>query len=244
MARIRADVRLVELGLASSRERAQALILAGKVYLNESRVEKAGQPIDSEARLSLKGSPLRYVSRGGIKLEGALNALSIDPSGWTVADFGASTGGFTDCLLQHGASRVYAIDVGYGQLAHSVRTDPRVIVLERCNARYLRAEDLPEPLDAVVIDVSFISLTKVLDAATAVLKRSGQILAMVKPQFEVGKHRVGKGGVVRDPQIRMHAIDAVAQCATRLGLTEIGRADAPIKGPKGNHEAFLHLCAE
>lgn len=248
MARIRADVRLVELGLASSRERAQALILAGKVYLNESRVEKAGQPIDSEARLSLKGSPLRYVSRGGIKLEGALNALSIDPSGWTVADFGASTGGFTDCLLQNGAKQVYGIDVGYGQVAWKIRQDPRVILRERTNLRHLTPEDLykenVQRPDLGVMDVSFISLAKVLPAFWNLMAGTRECILLVKPQFEVGKERVGKKGVVRSSTDQAEAIFQVCFSANNLGWKYAGLTWSPIQGPAGNIEYLLWFNLE
>ncbi len=237
--RIRADILLAERGLAPSRTRAQALILAGRVFSGERRVEKAGDKLAPDAPLEVRGEPLPYVSRGGLKLAGALDAFGYDPAALLCADFGASTGGFTDCLLQRGAARVYAIDVGYGQLHDKLRRDPRVVVMERTNARHLTG--LPEPVDLVVIDASFIGLAKLLPAARAVLRPGGEVIAMVKPQFEVGRGRVGKGGVVRDPELRRSAIDAVAQAAEALGLRERGRADAPIRGPKGNHEAFLWL---
>jgi 23S rRNA (cytidine1920-2'-O)/16S rRNA (cytidine1409-2'-O)-methyltransferase len=234
-------VLLVERGLAPSRQRAQALILAGKVFSGERRVDKAGEQLASDAPLEVRGEDHPYVSRGGVKLAGALDALGIDPDGLTIADFGASTGGFTDCLLQRGAARAYAIDVGYGQLHPRLRSDDRVVVMERTNARHLRAEDLPEPVDLVVIDASFIGLDKLLPAARALLSPTGHVLALVKPQFEVGADRVGKGGVVRDPELRAEAIDQVARGAEELGFEEIGRADSPIAGPKGNLEAFLLL---
>lgn len=239
MARIRADVLLAERGLAPSRTRAQALILAGRVFSGERRVDKAGDKLDADAPLEVRGEQLPYVSRGGTKLAGALDAFGYDPAGLVCADFGASTGGFTDCLLQRGATKVYAIDVGYGQLHDKLRRDPRVVVMERTNARHLR--ELPEPIDLVVIDASFIGLGKLLPAARAVLRDGGEVIAMVKPQFEVGRERVGKGGVVRDPELRRSAIDGVARAAAALGLVERARADAAIRGPKGNHEAFLWL---
>jgi len=241
MPKTRVDVLLVERGLAPTRARAQALVLAGKVYSGERRVEKAGDRLDDEAELEVRGEELPYVSRGGLKLEGALDAFGFDPTGHVAADFGASTGGFTDCLLQRGATRVYAIDVGYGQLHPKLRSDPRVVVMERTNARHLEAGALPEPIDLVVIDASFISLSKLLPAAKAILRPGGEVVAMVKPQFEVGRDRLGKGGVVRDLEARLDAIDTVSRVASELGFVELARADAAIKGPKGNHEAFLRL---
>lgn len=244
MTRVRADVLLTDRGLAPSRERARALILAGKVFSGDRRVEKAGDRLASDAALEVRGEDHPFVSRGGIKLAGALDAFRLDPAGLVAADFGASTGGFTDCLLSRGAARVYAIDVGYGQLHPRLRGDPRVIVMERTNARHLEREDLPEPVGLVVIDASFIGLDKLLPAARAVLEPGGAICALVKPQFEVGRERVGRGGVVRDPEARAEAIDAVVAHAATLGLRERARADCVIKGPKGNHEAFVLLLDE
>lgn len=241
MAKNRVDVLLVERGLAPTRARAQALVLAGKVFSGERRVEKAGDRLPEEAELEVRGEELPYVSRGGVKLAGALDAFALDPAGLVVADFGASTGGFSDCLLQRGAARIYAIDVGYGQLHPKLRSDARVVVMERTNARHLEAGSLPEVLDLVVIDASFISLGKLLPAAKALLRSEGEVVAMVKPQFEVGRERLGKGGVVRDASDRLDAIDSVSRSAAELGFVEIARADATIKGPKGNHEAFLRL---
>ncbi|NLY95359.1 MAG: TlyA family RNA methyltransferase [Myxococcales bacterium] len=241
MSKERVDVLLVSRGLAESRERARALILAGRVYRGEQRVEKAGEKLPVDAPLEVRGELHPYVSRGGVKLEGALDAFGLDVAGLVAADFGASTGGFTDCLLQRGAAKVYAIDVGYGQLHPKLRNDPRVVVMERTNARHLTAESLPERVDLVVIDASFIGLEKLLPAARDVLKPGGEILGMVKPQFQVGPERLGKGGVVRDEAIRAEAIDDVARDARGLGLEEIARADAPITGPKGNLECFLRL---
>lgn len=241
MKKERADLLLVERGLVESRERARALILAGRVFMGEARVDKAGVKLPIDAALEIRGELHPYVSRGGVKLEGALRDLGLDPAGLIAADFGASTGGFTDCLLRHGAERVYAIDVGYGQLHPKLRNDPRVIVMERVNARYLNEESLPEAVDLVVIDASFIGLEKLLPAARAILKDEGEILAMVKPQFEVGREGLGKGGVVRDPELRLRAIDAVERAGAGLGLIPLGRADAAIAGPKGNLEAFLRF---
>lgn len=241
MPKTRADVLLVERGLAPSRERARALVLAGRVFSGERRVEKAGDALRPDAPLELRGDDLPYVSRGGLKLEGALDRLGVDPAGLVVADFGASTGGFTDCVLQRGAARVYAIDVGYGQLHPTLRGDPRVVVMERTNARHLRPDDLPEPVDLVVVDASFIGLAKLLPAARGLLRSDGRVVALVKPQFEVGRRNVGKGGVVRDPAVRAAAIEAAAAAAAALGLAPVGRCDSPLPGPKGNVEAFLHL---
>ncbi|MEM1418487.1 MAG: TlyA family RNA methyltransferase [Myxococcota bacterium] len=243
----RADVLLHERGLAESRAKAQALILAGVVYRGEGfevRVEKAGEKLPEAEPLEVRGERLPYVSRGGLKLAGALDAFGLDPRGWVAADFGASTGGFTDCLLQRGAARVYAIDVGYGQLHHRLRTNGRVVVMERTNARHLGPENLPEAVDAVVIDASFIGLGKLLPAAAALLGPAGRVVAMVKPQFEVGAARVGRGGVVRDDGLRAEAADGVAAAAAALGLVERGRADSAVAGPKGNREIFLWLARE
>ena len=240
MAKQRVDVLLVERGFAPSRERARALVMAGKVFVGEQRVEKAGDRLALDAALQLRGEDQPYVSRGGVKLAGALDALGVDPRGLVVADFGASTGGFTDCVLQRGATRVYAIDVGRGQLHEKLRKDARVIVMERTNARELGAASLPERADLVVIDASFIGLAKLLPAAIAILAAAGEILAMVKPQFEVGPKGVKKG-VVRDPVLRAAAIAEVEAQARALGLEVRGRADSVLAGPEGNLEAFLRL---
>jgi 23S rRNA (cytidine1920-2'-O)/16S rRNA (cytidine1409-2'-O)-methyltransferase len=246
MAKVRADLLLTERGLAPTRTRARALILAGRVFSGERRVEKSGDQLQPDAPLEVRGGDLPYVSRGGLKLEGALDAFAFDPAGLVAADFGASTGGFTDCLLQRGAVKVYAIDVGYGQLHDKMRRDERVVVMERTNARHLTREDIPEPIDLIVVDASFIGLGKLLPAAALLLSetvhrgRAGSVIAMVKPQFEVGRGAT-KGGVVRDPELRLAAIDGVSRAATELGFVERQRADAAVKGPKGNHEAFLLL---
>lgn len=243
MPKPRVDQLLVARGLAPSRERAQALVLAGRVYSGERRVEKAGDRLDEAAPLDVRGDDLPYVSRGGQKLEGALDDLGVDPTGCVAADFGASTGGFTDCLLQRGATRVYAIDVGTAQLHEKLRQDPRVVNLERTNARHLVAGSLPEIMDLVVIDASFIGLEKLLPAARALLRPGGTCLAMVKPQFEVGRERVGKGGVVRDEAARAEAIAGVVAAAGALGFVHEGTVDARLRGPKGNQEAFVRLSA-
>ncbi len=234
----RVDVLLVERGLVESRARAQAIILAGNVFCDDQRIDKAGQRIPLDAALEVRGRDHPYVSRGGVKLAGALDAFGLDPSGLVAADFGASTGGFTDCLLSRGASRVYAIDVGYGQLAHALRVEPRVVVMERTNARHL--EELPEPIDLVVIDASFISIIKLLPAAKAVLRQGGEVVGMVKPQFEVGPGRLDRG-VVKDAEARTAAIEAAARAAEALGFEVRDRCDSSLPGPEGNLEAFLRL---
>jgi 23S rRNA (cytidine1920-2'-O)/16S rRNA (cytidine1409-2'-O)-methyltransferase len=237
----RADVLLVERGLSPSRERAQALILAGLVTSGTRRIDKAGERLSLDAPLAVRGPDHPYVSRGGVKLEGALDAFGLDPRGAVAADFGASTGGFTDCLLQRGAARVYAIDVGRGQLHERLRRDPRVVVMERTNARALTEGSLSELVQWVVIDASFIGLPKLLPAAHAVLAEGGTLVALVKPQFEVGREHVGKGGVVRDEAARSEAIEAVLAGATALGFTARGRADSVLEGPSGNREHFVWL---
>lgn len=237
----RVDVLLVSRALVPSRERARALILAGKVFSGQRRIDKAGETLPDDAPLSVRGGDEPFVSRGGRKLAGALDAFALDPTGAVAADFGASTGGFTDCLLTRGALRVYAIDVGYGQLHDKLRRDPRVVVMERVNARHLEAGALPEPMDLIVIDASFIGLGKLLPAAHALLRAGGEVVALVKPQFEVGRKAVGKGGVVRDENARVEAIGRVVVEAEALGFVCRGQADAVIKGPEGNQEHFVWL---
>ena len=241
MPKVRADVLLTQKGLAPSRARAQALILGGKVFSADRRVEKSGQTLDEDAPLEVREPDHPYVSRGGVKLAGALEAFGYDPAGKTVADFGASTGGFTDCLLQRGATKSFAIDVGYGQLHNKLLQDSRVVVMERTNARHLKRGALPEEVDLVVIDASFIGLEKLLPAARALLKADGDILALVKPQFQVGQDKVGKGGVVRDPTLRRKATATVAADAEKLGFALVAQADCVITGPKGNQETFIWL---
>lgn len=237
----RADVLLVERELAPSRARASALILAGKVFSQERRIDKAGEQLVTDAPLSVRSPDHGYVSRGGVKLAGALDAFALVPEGVVAGDFGASTGGFTDCLLTRGATRVYAIDVGYGQLHERLRQDPRVIVMERTNARHLVAGALPEPLDWIVIDASFIGLGKLLPAAHALLRPGGQVVALIKPQFEVGKAAIGKRGVVRDEQARSAAIARTLEESAQLGFEKRAQADAVIAGPEGNLEHFVWL---
>jgi 23S rRNA (cytidine1920-2'-O)/16S rRNA (cytidine1409-2'-O)-methyltransferase len=235
----RLDVLVVERGLAESRTKAQALILAGQVVVDDQRVDKPGTLIADDAELRLKGEVLPYVSRGGLKLKGALDAFQLDVRGKICADVGASTGGFTDCLLQEGATRVHAIDVGYGQLHEKLRHDPRVISRERVNARYLTDAELPELVEVLVIDVSFISLKQVLPAALERLATGGLLIALVKPQFEAGREQIGKGGVVRDPEARAQAIAGVRAFVEERGLEVLGLTDSPIAGPAGNLEALL-----
>ena len=238
---MRIDRLLVERGLVASRERARRLVMAGAVLVSDRPVTKPGAEVPEDAPVRLRGEDSPYVSRGGEKLAGALDAFAIDVRGLAALDVGASTGGFTDCLLERGARRVVALDVGYGQLAWKLRQDPRVTVLERTNARSLVSDLLPEPPDLAVVDVSFISLRTVLPPVAAVVKPAGQIVALVKPQFEVGRGRVGKGGVVRDPTLRAEAVTSVRNEAQRLGLHVRGASDSVLPGPKGNREVFLWL---
>ena len=243
MARQRIDLLLVERGLAESRTRAQALVMAGAVVVGEARVDKPGQLVDPALPIRLKegSAPQRYASRGALKLEKALEVFPIDPAGKTCADLGASTGGFTDLLLQRGAVKVYAVDVGYGQLHSKLRSDPRVVVRERENARNLTAAALGEQVDLVVGDLSFISLKLILPAVVAILKPGGQAALLVKPQFEVGKGEVGKGGVVREDSKRLAALESVSEFARGLGFEILGHAESPIQGPAGNREWLLGL---
>jgi 23S rRNA (cytidine1920-2'-O)/16S rRNA (cytidine1409-2'-O)-methyltransferase len=247
-AKVRLDKLLVERGLAASRQRAQALILAGKVLVNEQKVEKAGASVDPSADVRLLGEDLKFVSRGGVKLERALEHWHIDVSGRVCMDVGASTGGFTDCLLQHGASRVIAVDTGYGQIAHRLRADPRVRLLERTNARYLKAEDVGEAVDFVAVDVSFISATLVLPAVIRAARGEArsrlELVVLVKPQFEAGREAVGKGGIVRDAQTQAQAVEKVSRAARELGANRIDSIDSPILGAEGNREFLLHAVFE
>jgi 23S rRNA (cytidine1920-2'-O)/16S rRNA (cytidine1409-2'-O)-methyltransferase len=237
----RIDTLLVDRGLAESRERAQKLVLAGLVFAGATRVEKPGTRLAIDAPLEVRGVEHPFVSRGGMKLAAALDALALDVSGSTALDVGASTGGFTDCLIQRGARRVYALDVGYGQLAWKLRQDPRVVSLERTNVRHLDPSLFAEPLDLATIDVSFISLTLVLPVVAAVLRPQAPILALVKPQFEVGKGRVGKGGVVRDPALHAEVLTEMKAFASARGLAVDAVIDSPVLGPAGNREFFLAL---
>jgi 23S rRNA (cytidine1920-2'-O)/16S rRNA (cytidine1409-2'-O)-methyltransferase len=236
----RLDVALVERGLAPSREQARALILGGRVQVAGRRVDKAGAAVDQEAEIAVEGG-LPYVGRGGLKLAGALDRFGIDPRGLVAVDVGASTGGFTDCLLQRGAARVYAIDVGYGQLAWKLQSDPRVVRLDRVNIRTAGPRLLPEPCDMAVIDVSFISLRLVLEPAFALLRESGTAAVLVKPQFEVGRGRVGKGGVVRDPALWREVLGSLVDFAAAAGHAVFDWCESPVAGADGNREFFLHL---
>jgi 23S rRNA (cytidine1920-2'-O)/16S rRNA (cytidine1409-2'-O)-methyltransferase len=239
--RLRVDQLLVARGLAPTRARAQALVLAGSVLVDGVRVDKAGSLALEDANLKVKGADHPFVSRGGVKLAGALDAFRVDVSGLACLDVGASTGGFTDCLLQRGALRVVAVDVGYGQLAHKLRTDPRVAVHERTNARSLTAELIGGAVDLTVVDASFIGLSKLADAIFACTKPEGHLLALAKPQFEVGRALASRGkGVVRDPELRARAIDGVIESLRATGFHAILHADSVLSGPKGNLEAFIY----
>jgi 23S rRNA (cytidine1920-2'-O)/16S rRNA (cytidine1409-2'-O)-methyltransferase len=244
VSRQRVDRLLVERGLAESREKAQALVLAGRVFAKNQRVDKPGTSIDESLELEVRGDICPYVSRGGMKLAGVLAPLGIDPKDRVCADIGASTGGFTDVLLQSGAAKVYAVDVGKGQLHQKLRTDPRVVVREGINARLTLAEVVDEPVSLVVMDLSFISLTKVIPAVLPILDARGTIVAMVKPQFELTPKEVGRGGVVREDSLRLKAVEAVVAAAVALGLRDNGRMDSPVHGPAGNREIFVRLDRE
>jgi len=237
--RERIDKLLVERGFAESRTRAQAMVMAGVVLVNDQRVAKPSEqfPFSAEIRIKHGENPTgRFVGRGGLKLEAALQKFQIDVTGWTCIDVGASTGGFTDCLLQHGAAKVYAIDVGHNQIDWRLRNDDRVVVREGVNARYLRPDEFEVRFDLGVIDVSFISVTKVLPAVVGLLKADGKLVVLIKPQFEVGKGEVGSGGIVRDAEKRARVVEEVNQCAAGLGLDHIGVIESPIQGAKGNIE--------
>lgn len=245
--KVRLDKLLVDRGLAASRERAQALILAGKVLVNDQKLEKAGAQVAEESVVRLLGEDLRYVSRGGLKLERALDHWKIDVSGKVCLDVGASTGGFTDCLLQHGAARVIAVDTGYGQLDFKLRQDARVRLLEKTNARYLTSEAVGVKADLIVMDVSFISATLVLPAVVGAAfpespheRRGRQIVVLVKPQFEAGREQVGKGGIVRDEQAQMAAVDRVRTALGKLGAAQTDVIESPILGAEGNREFLLY----
>lgn len=244
MTKERLDKLLVDRGIVQSRERARAMIMAGKVAVEGRRIDKPGVQINVEARLQLQGGDSSYVSRGGEKMEGALKAFGIDPKGMVVMDVGASTGGFTDCILQKGAEKVYAVDVGYGQLAWKLQKDGRVVNLERRNIRYLRREEVEEEIDLILIDTSFISVEKFLRHLLGFLKKGGAILGLLKPQFEVGRGEVGKGGVVRDEALHEKVIDRISQFSRGLGLKILGVAESPLLGPKGNKEFFIYLKKE
>lgn len=241
MKKERLDALLTARGLFESRARAQAAIMAGQVLVNDQKIDKPGTQVAGDAVIRLLGDKLRYVSRGGLKLEKALKIFPISVENKVVADIGASTGGFTDCALQNNAAKVYAIDVGYGQLAWKLRNDERVVNMERTNVRYLEKEHLQEMVDAVTIDVAFISLDKVLPAVRKIIKDDGFVIALIKPQFEAGKENVGKKGVVRDPKVHESVINNVIACAQDEGFGIAGLDFSPIKGPEGNIEYLLYL---
>lgn len=238
----RLDVLLVERGYFESRAKAQAVIMSGDVYVDGQKADKAGASYEREANIEVRGSVCPYVSRGGLKLEKALRDFGVDPTDYVCSDSGASTGGFTDCLLQKGAKKVYAIDVGYGQLAWKIRNDPRVVTMERTNIRYVTPDQLGEPLDLSVVDVSFISLKLVLPAIKALLApERGQVLCLIKPQFEAGKEKVGKKGVVRDPAVHLEVLEEFVALAKSLSFTILNLTFSPVKGPEGNIEFLGHL---
>ncbi|MCL4536697.1 MAG: TlyA family RNA methyltransferase [Nitrospirae bacterium] len=237
----RLDKILVDKGLVQSRERAQALIMEGKAFVDGITVTKAGAMVNVGAHIELKGEDIPYVSRGGLKLEAAIKHFSISMKDKIAMDVGSSTGGFTDCMLQHGAKRVYCIDVGYGQLAWKLRQDSRIVLIERTNIRYLEREKIPDEIDIATIDVSFISLAKVIPNVLEFLKQDGEIIALIKPQFEVGKGEVGKGGIVKDEAKRLKAVDRVKENLELLGLQTIGVIQSPIPGQKGNIEHLIYM---
>lgn len=240
----RLDVLLTEQGYADSRAKAQAIIMSGLVYVNGQKADKPGMSFEETVQLEVRGATCPYVSRGGLKLEKALRDFGVDPTGFVCSDSGASTGGFTDCLLQQGAKKVFAIDVGYGQLDWKIRSDPRVVVMERTNVRYVTPEDLGEPLDLSVVDVSFISLRIVLPVIKTFLKSTGQVLCLIKPQFEAGKEKVGKKGVVREPAIHQEVLDDFVALTKEIGFTILGMTFSPVKGPEGNIEFLAHLTLD
>lgn len=241
----RLDVILVNQGYASSREKAKAIIMSGKVYVNGQKEDKAGSSFDfSKITLEVRGSSLKYVSRGGLKLEKAMEKWQFQLQNLVCMDIGASTGGFTDCMLQNGAAKVYAVDVGHGQLAWKLRNDERVVCMEQTNFRYVTPDDINEPLDFASVDVSFISLTKILIPARNLLKAGGQMVCLIKPQFEAGREKVGKNGVVREPEIHREVIHKIIDFAFAVGFTVLHLEYSPIKGPEGNIEYLVHLLKE
>jgi len=237
----RLDVLLTNLGLAPSREKAKAFIMEGLVYVNGQKEDKPGTQFDVYAPIELRGNPLPYVSRGGLKLEKAMQTFPISLTGKTCMDIGASTGGFTDCMLQNGAVRVYAIDVGYGQLAWKLRNDERVVNLEKTNVRFLSENEVPEFIDFTSIDVSFISLTKVLEPVKGRLKDGAEVVALIKPQFEAGREKVGKKGVVREQETHVEVCEKVMEYAESIGFTVLGLTFSPVKGPEGNIEYLVYF---
>ena len=236
MAKKRLDVLLCERGLAESRQRAQADIMGGFVYVDGQKALKAGMPVGEEAVIEVRGRAIPYVSRGGLKLAKAVECFSLSLEGLVAADIGASTGGFSDCMLQNGATKVYAVDTGYGKLDWKIRTDPRVVCLERTNARYLTTEQIPEPLDFASVDVSFISLRLILPPLRALVRPEGRVVCLVKPQFEAGREKVGKKGVVRDPAVHLEVLEGFLNHAAQAGFGVLAMDYSPIKGPEGNIE--------
>jgi len=241
MKKVRLDQLLVDLGLSQSRERAKITVMEGNVFVDGQRVDKPGTAVDPEKKIEVRGEQLPYVSRGGLKLEKALKVFPVDPAGLTCIDCGASTGGFTDVLLLNGAAKVYAVDVGYGQLAWKLRTDQRVINMERTNVRYLTREQIPEELDLAVMDVSFISIKLVLPAVRELLKEDGDVLCLIKPQFEAGREKVGKKGVVRDSAVHREVLESFVAFFPSAGYTLMGLDFSPIRGPEGNIEYLAWL---
>ncbi|MBR6329260.1 MAG: TlyA family RNA methyltransferase [Lachnospiraceae bacterium] len=237
----RLDILLVNRGLAPSREKAKALIMSGIVYVDGQKEDKAGDMFDDSLGIEVRGETLRYVSRGGLKLEKAMECFPISLAGCVCMDIGSSTGGFTDCMLQNGAAKVYAIDVGHGQLDWKLRNDDRVVCMEKTNFRYVTNEQISEPVDFASCDVSFISLSKILPAAYPLLKDGGEMVCLIKPQFEAGREKVGKKGVVRDPKVHEEVIEAVFSYAAENGFRILGLDHSPVKGPEGNIEYLLHL---
>lgn len=237
----RLDVVLVERGFAESREKAKTMIMEGHIFVKGNREDKPGTKIDFEAPIEVHGQTLKYVSRGGLKLEKAMNNFGISLDNSVCMDIGASTGGFTDCMLQNGASKVFSVDVGYGQFAWKLRQDPRVVCMEKTNIRYVSLEDIGEPLDFASVDVSFISLTKVLGQAKTLLKEDAQMVCLIKPQFEAGRDKVGKKGVVRDPKVHEEVIDNIVTFVKSIGFYVLHLEFSPIKGPEGNIEYLIHL---
>ena len=246
MAKKRLDVAMVEQGLAESRQKAQAIIMAGQVYVDGQKVDKAGAPVGESARIEVRGKTMPYVSRGGLKLEKAMQTFPLTLTGKICADIGASTGGFTDCMLQNGAKKVYAVDVGYGQLDWKLRNDARVVCMERTNARYLTHEEIPEELDFASVDVSFISLKLIFPALYGLLRERGEIACLIKPQFEAGREKVGKKGVVRDPAVHLEVLEHFLIHAKENHFTVLGITYSPIRGPEGNIEylGFLRKSEE
>lgn len=237
----RLDVLMVERGLAESREKAKAIIMSGNVFVDGQREDKAGASFPEKALIEVKGTPLKYVSRGGLKLEKAMSHFDVTLDGKICMDVGASTGGFTDCMLQNGAVKVYAVDVGNGQLAWKLRTDGRVVCMEKTNIRYVTREQMEEPVEFASIDVAFISLTKVLEPVKALLTEDGQVVALIKPQFEAGREQVGKKGVVRDKKVHLEVIRRILAYAVSIGFEVLNLEFSPIKGPEGNIEYLVHL---